>query len=34
MARTHGRGGAGARKSNKKGATKGSGGQRLSLIHI
>ena len=28
MARTHGRGGAGARKSNKKGATKGSGGQR------
>ena len=28
MARTHGRGGAGIRKTNKKGATKGSGGQR------
>lgn len=28
MARTHGRGGAGARKSNKKGALKGTGGQR------
>ena len=28
MARTHGRGGAGIRKSNKKGATKGSGGQK------
>ncbi|PIH11589.1 23S rRNA (guanosine(2251)-2'-O)-methyltransferase RlmB, partial [Staphylococcus epidermidis] len=28
MARTHGRGGAGIRKSNKKGSTKGSGGQR------
>ena len=27
MARIHGRGGAGPRKSNKKGATKGSGGQ-------
>ena len=27
MARTHGRGGAGIRKTNKKGATKGSGGQ-------
>ncbi|MDK4246643.1 23S rRNA (guanosine(2251)-2'-O)-methyltransferase RlmB [Corynebacterium accolens] len=28
MARIHGRGGAGIRKTNKKGATKGSGGQR------
>ncbi|MER0080105.1 23S rRNA (guanosine(2251)-2'-O)-methyltransferase RlmB [Corynebacterium sp. KPL2830] len=28
MVRTHGRGGAGIRKTNKKGATKGSGGQR------
>ncbi len=27
MARTHGRGGAGIRKTNKNGATKGSGGQ-------
>src|SRR5699024_1526916 len=28
MARTHGRGGAGPRKTNKKGAVKGTGGQR------